>query len=171
VTEHPLSTIVWRARRRIAAWFRFVYPNMSILQKVGPKGAFVARIKPELDTYYGSAFERLSREALPHIYEREGVTASYEVGDYRDKNTQIDVVGVRDDGWIDLGECKWGPVRSVVALFDELDTKVKHFPNPRRASIGRVLFTQSDRRQVPSGRLNARWYGLTDLYETSRSRP
>lgn len=61
---------------------------------------------------FGLCFERLYREALPWLYRREGVTAAFEVGQYWSKSVQLDVVGLRNDGWTDLGECKWGPVRS-----------------------------------------------------------
>ena len=60
-------------------------------------------------TYFGHCFEALCREVLPEIYRREGVTAAFEIGEYWNKGTQIMLVGLRDDGWTDLGECKWGP--------------------------------------------------------------
>ena len=33
-------------------------------------------LRPELEAYAGLCFERLCREALPRLYEREGVAAS-----------------------------------------------------------------------------------------------
>ena len=89
-------------------WFRFVFPNMSLIRSGGPARAFTERIAPSLDAWFGSCFERLCREALPHIYANEGVGAGYEVGEYWSGAAQIDVVGVREDHWTDLGECKWG---------------------------------------------------------------
>jgi len=50
--------------------------------------------------------------ALSGLYLKDRVTAAFEVGQYWSKTTRIDVVGLRDDGWTDLGECKWGTVRS-----------------------------------------------------------
>ena len=146
-------------------WFRFVYPNGSILQKLGPDQAFAVRIRPELDSYYGTSFERLCREALPSIYEREGVSAAYEIGEYWDKHTQIDLVSLRDDAWTDLGECKWRPVRSVGALLDELDAKVARYPNPRGASIGRRIFTRHTPRERAPKRSRGSWHSLDDFYE------
>ena len=69
---------------------------------MGPRRAFRDRIRPEIDTYFGVCFERLWREALPVIYEQEGVSAGFEIGEYWDKEVQIDVVGLRDDSWTDL---------------------------------------------------------------------
>src|SRR5262249_26333157 len=57
-------------------WFRFVYPNTSFILQMGGRRALSDRIRPDLDSYFGGCFERLCREALPGLYEREGVTAA-----------------------------------------------------------------------------------------------
>ncbi|MGE0785266.1 MAG: ATP-binding protein [Sandaracinaceae bacterium] len=143
-------------------WFRFVFPNLTYLTQMGAARAFKDRIKPELDSYFGGGFERLCREALGGLYAEEGVSAAFEVGEYWDKDVQIDVVGVRDDGWTDLGECKWGSVRSAKALAAELEAKVPKYPNPENATIGRRFFV----RKKPSGALpDGRWASLDELYE------
>jgi len=67
---------------------------------------------------------------------------TFDVGGYWDKECQIDVVGVRKDGWVDIGECKWGAVRSQRQLVGEIDAKVERFPNRRGATICRRLFTR-----------------------------
>ena len=97
-------------------WFRFVFPNMSIIRSAGVARAFGERIAPSLEAWFGDGFERLCREALPLIYASEGVAAGFEIGEYWSADTQIDVVGMREDNWTDLGECKWGAVRSARAL-------------------------------------------------------
>ena len=144
-------------------WFRFVFPNRSFVQQMGPARSYAELIAPELDAYFGGCFERLCREALPAIYAREGVRAGFTIGEYWDKRVQIDVVGARDDHWIDLGECKWGAVRSVPAVAAELEAKVKAFPNPRGDTLGRLVFA----RTVPAAARRdraERWYSLEDLY-------
>jgi hypothetical protein len=84
------------------------------------------------------------------------------VSQYWSKSTQIDVVGLRDNGWTDLGECKRGTVRSPRALEQELEEKVREFPNPRGATIGRRIFT---RQPQPAGAAaGVGWHGLEDLY-------
>ena len=143
-------------------WFRFIFPNTSAIRHMGPHRALRDLIRPHLDAYFGLCFERLCREALPRLYEREGVTVPFEVGQYWSKTTQIDVVGLRQDGWTDLGECKWGPVRSPRALEKELETKLRAYPNPDGATLGRRIFA----RQVPPAAKEsaATWHSLEDLY-------
>ncbi len=142
-------------------WFRFIFPNMSLIRSAGGASAFAERVAPSLDAWFGSGFERLCREALPLIYAKEGVSAGYEVGEYWSKTAQIDVVGLREDHWTDLGECKWGPVRSPRALETELGRKAAEFPNPRGATFGRRYFV----RRKPAAREGASgWHSLRDLY-------
>ena len=145
-------------------WFRFVFPNMSLVRSGGPTRAFAERIKPHLPAWYGDGFERLCREALPLIYADEGIIAGFEVGEYWGASAQIDVVGRRDDNWTDLGECKWGAVRSHRALEAELERKVAGFPNRSGASLGRRYFL----RRKPAVKEGTQgWHSLEDLYALS----
>ena len=142
-------------------WFRYVFPNLSLIRSGGPRLAFAERIAPSLDAWFGGGFERLCREALPLLYAGEGVAAGFQVGEFWSRETQIDVVGLRDDGWTDLGECKWGAPRSPRGLEAELEHKVARYPNTRGASLGRRYFV---RRKPPSRKGAERWYSLEDLY-------
>ena len=142
-------------------WFRFIFPSTSFIRHMGPDRALKDLLRPHLDSWFGQCFERLCREALPWLYLKEGVTAAFDVGQYWSKTTQIDVVGLRQDGWTDLGECKWGTIRSPKAVEQELEAKVRDFPNPRGATIGRRIFTRQAPPRPPAG---ARWHTLEDLY-------
>ena len=157
-------------------WFRFVFPNMSAIRSGGPERVFADRIAPALDAWFGSGFERLCREALSLVYAAEGVTAGFEVGEYWSRPrrnatvaaapdalpvAQIDIVGLRDDHWTDLGECKWGTVPSAPALEADLERKVRLYPNRRGATIGRRYFV---RRKPASRAASPGWYSLRDLY-------
>ena len=145
-------------------WFRFVFPNLSFIQQMGPRRTMRERIRPELDSFFGHCFEVLCREALPRLYELEGVGAAFEVGEYWDKEVQIDVVGLRDDNWTDLGECKWGQVRSQRQLIEELERKVRVYPNPRNATVGRRLFLKKTPGKRTEDVPGLRWHSLEDLY-------
>jgi AAA+ ATPase superfamily predicted ATPase len=148
-------------------WFRFVFPNTSALMQMGPRRCFEQRVRPELEPWFGLCFEALCREALPALYEQEGVNAGFEVGEYWDKAVQIDVVGLRDDGWTDIGECKWGKVPSKAALEAEVRRKAQRFDNRRGATLAHRLFVR-DARELPDALPGApRWHGLADLYGES----
>jgi uncharacterized protein len=143
-------------------WFRFVFPNLSAISHLGPQRTFRELIRPELESYFGLCFERLCREALPRLYAREGIAASFEVGQYWDKQVQLDVVSVRDDGMIDLGECRWGRVRSLAALRSELKAKTELFPNPRGSTLRPLAFVRAKQRLADAAKL--RCYDLADIY-------
>ena len=147
-------------------WFRFVFPEQSRIRRLGPQKAFRQLVRPQLDAYFGSCFERLCREALPDIYQREGVEARFEVGEFWSKATQIDVVGLRDDGWTDLGECKWGSLRSVASVERRLAEKAAHYPNPSNNTIGRRIFARNSR-PAGAGSSDVRWHSLEELYQNS----
>lgn len=146
-------------------WFRFVFPNLSFIQQMGPRRSMSERIRPELDAYFGLCFERLCRQALPVIYDREGVSTAFEVGEYWDKAVQIDVVGVRNDHWTDLSECKWGTVRSYKKFLEDLEKKVRAYPNKRGATICKRVFLRKKPDAKIQGTSDVHWYGLEDLYE------
>ncbi len=135
------------------------------MRRLGADRALREIVQPRLDAYLGLCFERLCREALPRIYEREGVRASFEVGEYWSKSTQIDVVGLRADGWTDLGECKWGTIRSAAEVERELEEKLKQYPNRRNATLGRRIFTRLPRGSRREATSDVRWHHLEELYE------
>ncbi len=71
----------------------------------------------------------MCRQALPVIYEREDISTSFEIGEYWDKSVQIDIVGSRNDHWTDIGECKWGTVKSYKGIAEDLGKKIQAYPN------------------------------------------
>lgn len=149
-------------------WFRFVFPNLSFIRHGGARRAFKERIAPLLPAYEGSCFERLCREVLPYLYQAEGSSAAFTVGEYWDKHVQIDIVGVRDDGWVDLGECRWGTVRSPGALRKELAAKVVRWPNPEGATIVRRFFVRR-RPSRATDTSHERWHDLEQLHASAGS--
>jgi len=146
-------------------WFRFVFPNTSYIAQRGPERAFRDRIRPHLDAYFGACFERLCREAMPFIYAAEGVTAGFEVGEYWDRGAQIDIVSLREDGWTDIGECKWGSIQAGRSPQAEFDRRVAAYPNSRGATICRRIFTRQPVDPARRKDTATRWHSLADLYE------
>jgi hypothetical protein len=95
------------------------------------------------------------------------VAAAFEIGEYWDKTTQIDLVGFRQDNWTDLGECKWAPVRSAGALRDELARRAARFPNKRGATLGLRHFTRTEVKPPAGSVPHERWHSLEDLYSAA----
>jgi hypothetical protein len=89
---------------------------------------------------------------------------NFKIGSYWDRNTQIDVVGLREDAWVDLGECKWGVGTSVTAAAAELEEKVRRYPNQRQATICRRVFLRTSSPTRGSMPPNFRAHTLEELY-------
>ena len=172
--RHPLHGAANTARETRYAiadpllrfWFRFVYPNLSRIPVLGPERSVRELVRPHFDAFCGEAFERLCREAIPLLHAAETISATTTIGEFWAKDVQIDTVALRDDGVIELGECKWGAVRSPAALRAELATKVPSFPNRRAATVRLRYFTR-DRVRPPiavSGAPHETWHHLAALY-------
>jgi uncharacterized protein len=145
-------------------WFHFIYPHTSRIAQWGGTRSAADIVKPALDAYFGMCYESFCREALATIYAREKISAAYEAGSYWDSRVQIGIVSLRQDGWTDIGECKWGAVKSLQAVTGDLEAKIRRYPNLRGATIGRRLFVRElklGRRAPPE---NLRIHTLEDLY-------
>ena len=122
----------------LSFWFRFIFPNLQLCRPGQEKTVFAQCIRPYLDAYFGLRFEKLCQEWLQRQYQKEQVLWQH-IGQYWNPEVQIDVVGVRKDHLIDVGECKWGLVKSLKVIADALDAKLGHYPSGGY-TIGRHLF-------------------------------
>ncbi|MBI5766671.1 MAG: ATP-binding protein [Verrucomicrobia bacterium] len=157
----PRTSVLYRvADPLLRFWFRFIEPHWSTLRRFGPERAFEQLVAPQWDAYCGDSFERLCREALPLLYAAEGVAGKFAVGEYWDRAAQIDVVGLRADGWIDLGECKWHGRSAPATVARELAARVAHYPGKGR-TVRPVAFLRSQPRMAPP---DLAIYALPQLY-------
>ena len=145
-------------------WFRFVFPQLSVVRRLGADASWEALVAPSFEAWCGARFEALCREALPDLWQAEGITSGRDVGEYWSKELQVDVVGLRADGWIDLGECKWGRKVRPSALAEELERKARRFPNPTGATLARRAFARTSLPADRAEALGLRWHGLDELY-------
>jgi uncharacterized protein len=88
-------------------WFRFVFPNRSLLER-GRVKAVLKVVERDLDTFMGQAFEDCCREWAGR-YAGDALPASQQLGCWwsRDGQTEVDVVGVSRGRYDLLGSCKW----------------------------------------------------------------
>ena len=122
--------------------------------------AFEHIVAQQWDAYCGEAFQRLCREALPLLYEKEGITGRSQIGEYWAREVQIDVVGLRADEWVDLGECRWPARSSATEAARELSARAAQYPSNGRTILHR-LFVRSRPRSVPD---RFRVHDLAELY-------
>lgn len=160
--KRPARTaVVYRiADPLLKFWFRFLEPNWSLLRRYTADRAFEHIVAQQWDAYCGEAFERLCREALPLLYEKEGITGRSQVGEYWARDVQIDVVGLRADEWVDLGECRWPARSSVTEAARELSARAAQYPANGRTILHR-LFVRSRPRSMPD---RFRVHDLAELY-------
>lgn len=97
-------------------WFRFVFPNRSLLERerVGEVRQIVER---DFDQYMGLAFEDCCREWAGR-HAGESLPASQQLGSWwsRDGQTEIDIAGVSRGRYDLLASCKWAKKAPAAAL-------------------------------------------------------
>jgi len=115
-------------------WFRFVFPNRSLLES-GRIAEVLDLIKRDMDTYMGPAFEDCCREWVAR-YAGEALPASQQLGSWwsRDGSTEVDIVGTSRNRYDLLASCKWSksaPASAIEQLLDQRDA----FPKTDSASL------------------------------------
>lgn len=141
-------------------WFRFIFPNLQLCRPGQEQAVFHQRIAPQLESYFGTRFEKLCQEGLVESYRRRQILWQH-VGQYWDDAMQIDVVGIRRDKWIDFGECKWGETESVSKLLIDLEAKCANYPKTNGFSRGLHLYLKHKPRGSPPP--NVQVHHLADL--------
>jgi len=89
-------------------WFRYVYPNRSVIESGSANLLFSKKILPDLDTFMGPVFEEMCRQEIRN----KGVDLvgwqPFKIGRYWDSRVEIDVVVEDEPGQrVAFFECKW----------------------------------------------------------------
>ena len=121
-------------------WFRFVYPNRSLLER-GEQGQVRAKVEAELDQFVGPVFEVICQE---YIWRRHAAGelgfVPKAVGHWWDGQEEIDVVALGDE-IILAGECKWTSKPVGINILDSLRNKTQRLS--AKATMQYVLFARS----------------------------
>ena len=132
-------------------WFRFVYPNRSLLER-GERSQVRVRVEAELDQFVGPAFESICQEYIWRLHTRNALGfAPKAVGHWWDNQEEIDIVAVGEEMLL-VGECKWTTKPVGLNLLDALKAKAQRLPNPGQkiqyALFARAGFTEELQRQA-----------------------
>ena len=143
-------------------WFRFIFPNLQLCRPGQESAVFQQRIAPRLESYFGARFEKLCQDALREDYRKKQILWQH-VGQYWDRNIQLDLVGVRQDKWIDFGECKWGDPGPLGSLAERLAKKCDEYPQKPGYSQGKHLYLKHKPRGNPPP--NTQVHHLANLFD------
>lgn len=143
-------------------WFRFVAPHFSAIRQGSSARVFQQLVAPGLEAFYGAGFEALCREALPGLLRDERVVADVQVGEFWSTSAQLDVVGLRADRWVELGECKWGTPGSVTSVLATLREAATDYPSKGLTVRYRLFTRRPVRAALPP---DVRAHDLDALYE------
>jgi hypothetical protein len=143
-------------------WFRFIFPNLQLCRPGQETAVFQQQIAPQLESYFGARFEKLCQEGLVEDYRKKQILWQH-VGQYWDRDMQLDVVGVRRDKWIDFGECKWGDPGPLISLADRLAKKCEQYPKKQGYSSGLHLYLKHKPRGNPPQNIQVHY--LANLFE------
>jgi uncharacterized protein len=149
----PKGPVRKRASYRLADpffrfWFRFVFPNRSLLERGRVKDVLQV-IEREMDTYMGLAFEDVCREWAGR-YAGDLLPASQQLGSWwsRDGQTEIDIVGTSRGRCDLLASCKWtrsAPASALDQLLKQRDA-LPRAGNARLAIFARGFSPALERR-------------------------
>jgi AAA+ ATPase superfamily predicted ATPase len=120
-------------------WFRFVFPNRSLLER-GRVAEVLEVVERDMDVYMGLAFEDCCREWAGN-HAGKALPASQHLGSWwsRDGQTEIDVVGTSRGRYDLLASCKWSesaPASALTQLVEQRDSL------PRAGSAQLAIFAR-----------------------------
>ncbi len=115
-------------------WFRFVFPNRSLLERGRVKDV-LRIVERDMDTYMGPAFEDCCREWLGR-HAGDAFPPSQQLGSWwsRDGQAEIDIVGVSRGRYDLLASCKWSTSAPAAAL-DQLLEHQELLPKAAKARL------------------------------------
>ncbi len=90
-------------------WFRYVYPNRSVIELGRGTALFQNKIKPDLNSYMGPVFEDICCQEIAQHGEAVFGWEPLRIGRYWDRKNEIDIVAEDAEGkQAAFIECKWG---------------------------------------------------------------
>ncbi len=89
-------------------WFRFVYPNMSDYEMMGPEEFYDANIAPYIDEYFAPTFSEVCLQYLELMNKMGRLPLKLvRSGTWLGKNNKIDIMAADTERNILVGVCNW----------------------------------------------------------------
>ena len=123
-------------------WFRFIDPNITLLEINQGPALFKEIIQPQLNTYMGKIFENICQQFILYYGRELNLPLVKRIGQIWEKDFDIDVIAENIDGSFTFGECKWSttPLRKQIVM--TLVERISKLQIPAKKSH-LVFFTKS----------------------------
>lgn len=100
---------IYRIRERVVQfWYRFVFPNLSLLEQREFKKVYSEKIENELEHYLEPYFIEICKEYMELLSEHQRLPYQIDkIGSWYGEGGMLDIVGETMDKKVFLGKCKW----------------------------------------------------------------
>lgn len=124
-------------------WFRFVFPNRSLLERGAKETVLNTAIRPEMDHFSASVFEQACRQYFWRIGLKGQLPfMPQQIGGWWQANQEVDLVLLGDEQMI-LVECKWSNRAVGTDILQDLEAKASAVS--REAGVRKLSFALCSR--------------------------
>ena len=127
--ERSTKALYRMADNFLQFWFRFVFPNRSIIELGRGSILLNGLIKPDLNTFMGPVYELICHQELNRNSRKLLGWEAVKIGRYWDHKTEVDIVV--ENGFsrrVAFLECKWGKQINVTKTLNTLKSKSDLIP-------------------------------------------
>ncbi len=168
LTEKNSKRTIYRiADNMFKFWYRFVAPNMNLIQLGMAETVYKTEIEPHINNFMGAVFETISRQYLEVLIQQGKlpfIAKSY--GSWWGTNQklkrqeEIDIVVLNDDSAL-YAECKWRNEKTKKVVLDDLMRKAELLPRKNKYFY---LFSMSGFTFNATENDNVKLVGLQNMY-------
>ena len=138
----------------IKFWFRFIYPNLYLLEENEIDFFWKNIYLKQIDSFVGFSFEKICLEKLKKMNKNNKLPFKFrKAGRWWNKDKEIDLLGFDDSKNFIFGECKWKnknigkkELESLVEKSKYFDAKSKYFCFFSKSSFSPTLIRETKMR-------------------------
>lgn len=106
--ERSTKAIYVLADHFLRFWFRYVFPNRSIIELGKGRELYGSKIKPDLNNYMGPIYEEMCHQEILRLGPKVLGWEPFKLGRYWDPQSEIDLIAEDEDRKrVAFIECKW----------------------------------------------------------------